>query len=63
LAGIVTSEAANRWIAVMPEGRSQFLTHRTEELMWRDPFLDHTQTGPARSSRYEWRAVDPGGPE
>jgi Glyoxalase-like domain len=26
---------------VMPEGRVQFLTHRTEELVWRGPFLDH----------------------
>ena len=26
---------------VMPEGRMQFLTHHTEELVWRTPFLDH----------------------
>jgi hypothetical protein len=26
---------------IMPEGRIQFLTHHTEELVWRDPFLDH----------------------
>ncbi len=26
---------------VMPEGRTQFLTHRTEELVWREPFRDH----------------------
>jgi hypothetical protein len=25
----------------MPEGRVQFLTHHNEELVWRDPFLDH----------------------
>ena len=25
----------------MSEGRMQFLTHHTEELVWRDPFLDH----------------------
>ena len=25
----------------MPEGRMQFLTHHTEELVWRTPFLDH----------------------
>ena len=25
----------------MPEGRVQFLTHRTEPLVWRDGFLDH----------------------
>jgi len=27
--------------AVTPEGRIQFLTHHTERLVWRDPFLDH----------------------
>jgi hypothetical protein len=26
---------------IMPEGRVQFLTHHTEELVWRNPFLDH----------------------
>jgi len=26
---------------IMPEGRMQFLTHHTEGLVWRDPFLDH----------------------
>jgi hypothetical protein len=26
---------------VMPEGRVQFLTHHTEALVWREPFLDH----------------------
>jgi hypothetical protein len=26
---------------LMPEGRMQFLTHHTEGLVWRDPFLDH----------------------
>jgi hypothetical protein len=26
---------------VMPEGRVQFLTHHTEGLVWREPFLDH----------------------
>jgi hypothetical protein len=26
---------------IMPEGRTQFLTHHTEGLVWRDPFLDH----------------------
>ena len=26
---------------IMPEGRVQFLTHHTKELVWRDPFLDH----------------------
>jgi hypothetical protein len=26
---------------IMPEGRVQFLTHHTEELVWREPFLDH----------------------
>jgi Glyoxalase-like domain len=26
---------------IMPEGRIQFLTHHTAELVWRDPFLDH----------------------
>src|SRR5205823_444574 len=25
----------------MPEGRTQFLTHHTEKLVWRDGFLDH----------------------
>jgi hypothetical protein len=25
----------------MPEGRMQFLTHHTEELVWREPYLDH----------------------
>ncbi len=26
---------------VMPEGRTQFLTHHTEALVWPEPFLDH----------------------
>ncbi len=26
---------------VMPEGRTQFLTHHTEKLVWREPYLDH----------------------
>jgi hypothetical protein len=26
---------------LMPEGRMHFLTHHTEGLVWRDPFLDH----------------------
>jgi hypothetical protein len=26
---------------MMPEGRMQFLTHHTEELVWREPYLDH----------------------
>jgi Glyoxalase-like domain len=26
---------------VMPEGRMQFLTHHTEALVWREPYLDH----------------------
>jgi hypothetical protein len=26
---------------IMPEGRVQSLTHHTEDLVWRDPFLDH----------------------
>jgi Glyoxalase-like domain len=46
----VGSDAGDQWArftiarmapGIMPEGRIQFLTHHTAELVWRDPFLDH----------------------
>jgi hypothetical protein len=46
---------------IMPEGRIQFLTHHTEGLVWRDPFLDHPNG--ARSLAAVWiSAEDPGDP-
>jgi hypothetical protein len=45
----------------MPEGRMQFLTHHTEELVWREPFLDHPNG--ARALVAVWiAAADPGEP-
>jgi hypothetical protein len=45
----------------MLEGRIQFLTHHTEELVWRDPFLDHPNG--ARGLAGLWiAAADPAEP-
>src|SRR5262249_33663659 len=46
---------------IMPEGRVQFLTHHTEELVWREPFLDHPNG--ARMLAALWiAAADPAEP-
>jgi len=46
---------------IMPEGRMQFLTHHTEGLVWRDPFLDHPNG--ARALAAVWiAAADPAEP-
>ena len=45
----------------MPEGRVQFLTHQTEELVWREPFLDHPN-GARRPYRCLVAAADPDEP-
>jgi hypothetical protein len=46
---------------IMPEGRTQFLTHHTEGLVWRDPFLDHPNG--ARALAAVWiAAADPAEP-
>jgi hypothetical protein len=46
---------------VMPEGRVQFLTHQTEELVWLKPFLDHPNG--ARALAALWiAATDPAEP-
>jgi Glyoxalase-like domain len=46
---------------IMPEGRMQFLTHHTEELVWREPYLDHPNG--TRALRAVWiAAVDPAEP-
>jgi hypothetical protein len=46
---------------VMPEGRVQFLTHHSEELVWREPFLDHPNG--ARALAALWiAAMDPAEP-
>jgi Glyoxalase-like domain len=41
---------------VMPEGRVQFLTHHTEQLVWREAFLDHPNG--ARALRAVWIAAE-----
>ena len=63
----VTTERGEEWArftiariadGIMPEGRMQFLTHHTEELVWREPYLDHPNG--ARSLRSVWiAATDP----
>ena len=46
---------------IMPEGRVQVLTHHTEELVWRNPFLDHPNG--ARMLAALWvAAADPAEP-
>jgi glyoxalase-like protein len=35
---------------IMPEGRMQFLTHHTENLVWREPYLDHPNGAQALSA-------------
>ena len=46
---------------IMPEGRMQFLTHHSEELVWREPFLDHPNG--ARTLAAVWlAATDPAEP-
>ena len=40
---------------IMPEGRMQFLTHHTEGLVWRDPFLDHPNGAQALAARMDRR--------
>lgn len=46
---------------IMPEGRVQFLAHHTEELVWREPFLDHPNG--ARALTVLWvAATDPAEP-
>lgn len=46
---------------VMPEGRTQFLTHHTEELVWREPYLEHPNG--AQSLSVLWiAAADPDEP-
>jgi hypothetical protein len=45
----------------MPEGRTQFLTHHTEHLVWREPDLDHPNG--ARALAAVWiAAADPAEP-
>lgn len=46
---------------IMPEGRLQFLTHHTEDLVWREPFLEHPNG--ARALAALWvAAADPAEP-
>jgi hypothetical protein len=45
----------------MPEGRTQFLTHHTESLVWREPYLDHPNGAQALSALWVG-AVDPDEP-
>lgn len=40
----------------MPEGRIQFLTHHTEHLVWREPYLDHPNGAQALTAL--WIAAD-----
>ncbi len=40
----------------MPEGRMQFLTHHTQHLVWREPYLDHPNGARALSAL--WIAAD-----
>jgi hypothetical protein len=63
----VATAAGERWArftiariasGIMPEGRMQFLTHHTEEVVWREPFLDHPNG--ARALAAVWvAAADP----
>ena len=46
---------------IMPEGRMQFLTHHTERLVWRDPFLDHPNGAQALAALWI-AAADPAEP-
>ncbi len=46
---------------LMPEGRMQFLTHHTEGLVWRDPFLDHPNGAHALAAAWI-AAADPAEP-
>jgi len=46
---------------IMPEGRMQFLTHHTEGLVWRDPFLDHPNGAQALAALWI-AAADPAEP-
>lgn len=46
---------------IMPEGRMQFLTHHTPELVWRAPWLDHPNGAQALSGLWI-AAADPGEP-
>jgi hypothetical protein len=45
----------------MPEGRVQFLTHHTEHLVWREPFLDHPNGAQALAALWI-AALDPDEP-
>ena len=46
---------------IMPEGRVQFLTHHTPDLVWRRPWLDHPNGAQALSGLWI-AAADPGEP-
>ncbi len=46
---------------IMPEGRIQFLTHHTANLVWREPYLDHPNGAQALSALWV-AAVDPDEP-
>jgi len=46
---------------IMPEGRMQFLTHHTERLVWREPYLDHPNGAQALTSLWV-AAADPDEP-
>jgi Glyoxalase-like domain len=46
---------------IMPEGRVQFLTHHTEALVWREPFLDHPN-GALMLAALWVAAIDPAEP-
>ena len=61
----VGSEEARFTIArieegAMPEGRMQFLTHRTEQLVWREGYLDHPNRAQALLGLWI-AAADPAG--
>ena len=45
----------------MPEGRIQFLTHHTEHLVWREPYLDHPNGAQALTALWI-AAADPDEP-
>jgi hypothetical protein len=45
----------------MPEGRIQFLSHHTEHLVWREPYLDHANGAQALSALWI-AAADPDEP-
>jgi Glyoxalase-like domain len=47
--------------SIMPEGRMQFLTHHTEELVWREPYLDHPNGAHALTAVWV-AAADPAEP-